>query len=207
MNPQAIRDQNLKRVYDLGLDTNPALPLLDLPQAERPTEEIIRRAMALHATVASSYGFDRSKAMAWIAQEDLWDSLTPKERMLLDGGAGNIADFQDQVEALWALMWSLQLVGVLDFGQECDNQFVRILPNLKVAESYEPLLRRARHRPMFELFEMTDLAYCLHWSVRHSMLSGTRVPGRVPPYVIVERRRALEWLVGDDEWDEVVMDT
>lgn len=52
-----------------------------------------------------------------------------------------------------------------------------------------------------------DLFYCLHWSIRHAELSNSKVPGAVSSYVIIARRRALEWLIGSEQRDEVTLDT
>ncbi len=66
---------------------------------------------------------------------------------------------------------------------------------------------KARLRSDDQIVSAADLAYCLHWAIRQSELEGKRPPGKVPPYVVVERRRALEWLLSDEDWDDVPLDT
>jgi hypothetical protein len=46
-----------------------------------------------------------------------------------------------------------------------------------------------------------DLARCLTWGLGDPELSVGFSPGEVEPYVVWERRRALEWLLGAD-WDQ-----
>ena len=45
----------------------------------------------------------------------------------------------------------------------------------------------------------------IHEAVRASTTKQT--PGKVPPYIVVERRRDLEWLLSDEDWDDISLDT
>jgi len=38
-------------------------------------------------------------------------------------------------------------------------------------------------------------------------LIGEWIPGNLKPYVVVERRRALDWLLSKEAWDDVSLDT
>lgn len=38
-------------------------------------------------------------------------------------------------------------------------------------------------------------------------LAGHRRTPQIPEYVVVERRHALEWIIGDSAWDDVELDT
>jgi hypothetical protein len=99
-------------------------------------------------------------------------------------------------------------VDELDFGRRCDDDFIAKLPNLKTGEPAAGFRRRARLREADEIGAELDLAYCLHWAVREASLAGNAPPpGMVPSYVVVERRRALEWLAGKDDWDATSLDT
>ena len=62
-------------------------------------------------------------------------------------------------------------------------------------------------RPQEAILSQFDLAYCLHWAVRDAMLKGQAVPGKLSGNAIIERRRALEWVAGEEAWDEVLLDT
>lgn len=108
---------------------------------------------------------------------------------------------------MWALAWALGLVQELDFWKDCDNGFVTMMPNLKTEESGEEVRSKSRLRPVDELASACDTAYCLHWAVRQSELEGKRPPDALKPYVVIERRRALEWLLGDEPWDALSLDT
>jgi hypothetical protein len=62
-------------------------------------------------------------------------------------------------------------------------------------------------RPREELFRMLDLYYRLHWWTRNAQLQGQQT-GNVSLDIIMERRKALEWVLNaEDDWDNVEMST
>lgn len=95
----------------------------------------------------------------------------------------------------------------LDFAKLCPDDLVTMLPNLRTADSSSSFRSRAQRRSIEELLAASDLAYCLHCALTNAVLRGEQPPGRVPGWVIIERRRALEWALSDEDWDEVPLDT
>lgn len=199
--------QSLRTAEKLGFSTNQALPLLDAVKEAKSIEQVTLRLLCMHISAACAYGFDRSKAKEWIAKERLDGEITPSERQFVDNGLGNASQFQWRIEGMWALAWSLGLVPMLEFSRKCDDNFVSVLPDLKVFQSSEVLRSKIKIRLIDAQLEACDLSYCLHWSIRQAELTNSKSPGVVPPYVIIERRRALEWLVGSQQWDDVTLDT
>jgi hypothetical protein len=121
-------------------------------------------------------------------------------------GQDNVSK-QWQIESLWALAWCLGVHPNLDFSDSCSDSFVRMLPDIAKDAATSSFRNRLQLREKTEITEKTDLAYCLHWAVRDAEISRKKLPGKVPGQVVVERRRALEWMIGQDPWDEVAMDT
>ena len=62
-------------------------------------------------------------------------------------------------------------------------------------------------RPILSILEMADLYYCIHWSLQQCEIDGNIFPVEFSLYVIQERRRALDWCLSHDMWDEVSTDT
>jgi hypothetical protein len=62
-------------------------------------------------------------------------------------------------------------------------------------------------RPTTEIAAAADLAYCLHWAVRDARLNDRRAPSGLEELEVMERRRALDWLLGNDDWYSVSLDT
>ena len=170
-------------------------------------EEVVQRLFALHATAASAYGFDRMDALRWLRDEQFHMALTLAERTFLELGQGTARVFQVQVEAMWILAWSCGLVPRVDLVRPCDTRFASMLPNLKAHQPASKWKARAGVLPLERLFAACDLAYALHWAIRQARISQRPSPIDVPEDQFVERRRALEWLLSEEAWDEVSLDT
>lgn len=207
MHLKRIRDESVQTAKMLGVDMPTTLPLLDGGLEMRSVDETISRILAMNAVAAIAYGFDKSKAIAWLNQEGLTDSLSEQERRFVYDGVGQSDRFKLQVEGMWALAWAMGIVSELNFGKDCDNRFVTMLPNIKQSQNSADFRKNVNPHQLEEVVAACDLAYCLSWGIRQSELTGKRLPGNLKPYVVVERRRALEWLLSKEAWDEVPLDT
>lgn len=207
MEIDAIRLRSIQIAMKAGLTIPASLPLLEEGLRLRNIDEVVARMLCLTAIAAASYGFDKKKTIDWLRQERLTDYLTEDESHFLVRGEGNPRGFQIQVEGLWALAWGTHLVASLDFWQDCDSRFVAVLPNLKTADSSETIRRQVQLRPVADITEACDLAYCLHWAVRQSELDKVKPPAGLKPYLVEERRRALDWFLTDESWDKISLDT
>jgi len=209
MDKQKIRNRSLKTARQLGYPTNENLPLLDEVEQVRSTDEAGKRLLCVYAAVACSYGYPKDKALAWLSREDAFEHLADSEREYLNASANrnSNAKWQWQVEALWAMAWSLGCQSSLDFSDSCSDSFIQLLPDIAKDESTKDFQEKLTLRNSAELAAQADLAYCLHWAVRQAQTQNSPTPGKVPGDVIVERRRALEWLISGESWDEVSLDT
>lgn len=207
MEIKQIRALSVSVAAKAGITIPASLPLPDEGMAVRDATEAVNRLLVLNVVAAVSCGFDRAKALAWLKQEKLDGLLTPAELAFVENGVGTPQSFQFKIEAMWALAWALGMVPQLDFWKDCDSRFAASLPNLKINQSGREWHRRAKIRSTVDLIVACDLAYCLHWAVRQAQLEGKPLPARLKPYVVEERRRALEWLLSSESWDAVSLDT
>lgn len=207
MDLKRIREQSIHTAKQLGVDVSSTLPLLDARPEMRSADEAVSRSLAMNAAAAIAYGFDKAKVTAWLNQEALTDSLSEQEKRFVFEGMGQPDRFKVQVESIWALAWAMRITNELNFTKDCDNRFVTMLPNLKQSQSSADFRKKANPRPLEQVVAACDLAYCLHWAIRQAELSGKQPPANLKPYVVVERRRALEWLLSKDAWDEISLDT
>ncbi|MDN3516372.1 DUF4272 domain-containing protein [Aquisalimonas lutea] len=192
----------------LGYRTNPNLPLLDPIQSIRPKEELLDRILALYTCVSSAFDFPKETALSWLRQEGLYEELSPFEREYLKSNdESERATFAWQVEALWALTWVSGHHDSLDFSDSCADDFVYIFPRIRPEDTTRKFRNVASPRRIEDVVEMLDLSYCLDWAVMDARLRGAPEPGEVPGLVVQERRRALEWVAGEDPWDEITLDT
>jgi hypothetical protein len=205
--PAEIRSRSLLIASQAGIAIPSTLPLLDLDAQPRSQAAIVDRLLALHAVAAASYGFDKAKAIEWLKRERLTPAQAETERQFLEHTKGDPLAFRFQVEGMWALAWALNLVGTLNFWSECDDNFVALMPNLLKMEDATAVRAKASLRSRPELCAALDLAYCLHWAIRQAQLEGAEPPDGLTPDIVVERRRALEWLLSAEPWDAVSLDT
>lgn len=163
--------------------------------------------MCLLAAIASSYNFPRAKATEWLEEQGFLHALTRMERLHLDGDRATEEVLHRQEDALYGLMFGLSLVMSLDPAKPCPGNLPLLLPNLKVMQTAGNARSNSRLRPVEEILAMADLYYCLHWGARQMELEGRTHPTHLPIWVIEERRRALEWVLGNCEWDDPNLDT
>jgi len=210
MSTSALRDSSKNVVQSLGYQFNENLPSLDDVRIQRDETEVIGRILCVYVSVACSYGFSKEQATSWLQRESLTKFLTEAETDFLNGSSESYKTaIQWQVEALWALSWACGYHDELDFSVSCPDAFIGLFPDLKSGQSSSEFRYRCKIRSSDEIAEMLDLSYCLHWAVRNSGLTDRpqNANGKVEPRVIEERRRSFEWLVSDDDWESVSLDT
>jgi len=206
MADEEIRRRSLKVLAGRGLTVPLHLPIPDLANP-RSAVEIVERLLCLNAVAAVAHGFDTGKALTWLAREHLESKLIWTERAFLQRGQGSRCGFQLQVEAMWGRAWALGIVSELEFWRKCSSEFVALLPNLKIDESVERLTAQINPIETGEIIAARDLSYCLHWIIRDIMMRNDRLPPDLEPYTVIERRRALEWILGEEPWEELATDT
>jgi hypothetical protein len=209
MTMQEIRELNLVEARRLGYPENINLPVFDETGKTRTQSEITDRLLCLYACVACSYGFPKERASKWLDREGLIDSLADSERQFFKSeiDSRQKATVQWQIEALWALAWCVKCHESLDFGDSCADDFIQLLPDIAKDDSTESFRTGRTRRAIEDIIAKADLSYCLHWAVRDAEIKGQPIPGKVPGNVVIERRKALEWVVGDVAWDDVSLDT
>ncbi len=100
-----------------------------------------------------------------------------------------------------------QLIDELRFDEGVGNILASLCPALQRNEDGSKLSTKMRLRSREELFRELDLYYRLHWWTRNSRLTG-KDTGAVRLDIIVERRKALEWVMDPAcDWDRVDMST
>ena len=205
----SAREQSARVLADLGLPTPAMLPLLD-DFTLRPTEEILRRVGVLSALAAVAYGCPAEAALEWVRSSDLLKDLLPAELAYFDHGVHRPSDPEASLpEAIFGLAWALQLSAApLDFRTAAPDDLIHAVPHPPPgARDWRPFVMSARPRPAAQVGRMLDLYYCLHWAAVEAGLRGDPGGSGAEWSAVVERRRALEWLVSADAWDEVALDT
>ena len=136
------------------------------------------------------------------------DCLNSKERKILNGtySMQDAIDMDWAYESYWALCWCLGLVDEISDGSDiCDcNAAISFLMN---TESMKEFLDSCNIRSKEEILDMQDLYYRYQWTINDSKVNPDSSIGTLNPSVVIERRRALEWVLSDEnDWYEITLD-
>jgi len=74
----------------------------------------------------------------------------------------------------------------------------------------DPDLEKGPTRSANDVLNEADLIYRYHWAVRQAGIDGKPPPADLHPGVVMERHKALNWLIGyndNADWDDVTTDT
>ena len=212
MDCELIKRENEALIRAHGGEICDWLPSLDQDTPVRDAQATARRALVLNAMLQIAFNAPISVIGNWISGNGLDGELSHSERKILEKTDGDLTEqectnLRWYIEALWALAWASGNVENLDFNKPVGNELASLMPNLRVNESGEAFMNRAKLRPRLELFRMTDLYYRLHWWTKTAQLHG-KPSGDVSLDIVLERRKALEWLLNDNgDWDDVDLST
>ncbi len=200
---ESIRRRSLKTVSDLGYPINPGLPFAAL-ESPKSKDEAVSRLLCLYAQAVRAEGIGLRKVRAWLSSEGLSKAQTRDERTFLEWSTRDPDPFTAfNVESIWTLAWALGLVEELDFGKDTGDELIDLLPDIKKGEGGAALRAKAALRPWEEILAACDVADCIHWAIREEHMKGWKPSGKVHPYALTERRRALKWLICGKAWNVV----
>ena len=118
-----------------------------------------------------------------------------------------LVDFTWQYESINVLAWVLGLNKDLSFpNQLCDVR--ALLGYIAPCENFEEFLSKCNLIDVEDILDEFDLEYRYHWAVVDKRINESTNIGELDGEIVVERRRALEWLFSDEEdWNDVSLDT
>jgi hypothetical protein len=211
LTPRALRAKTVAVLALEKIPTNPLLPLLDgrSRYGLKKPSAVARRLVILYALTGLANEADAKLLRQWLVENGLYDELLPSERPCFEKPLSRQEeiDLSWKQEALLVLAWSGWLVEdlPLPFSEgSLDPIFPRIPPEVEVSSFVSGFA--VRHDE--DLYYQTDLHYCLHWALRHPEAWDASALRRPRIDIVIERRHALEWLIGAaDSWDDVPLDT
>ena len=202
-----IREKSIKEIAKMGYPVNENLPLIEQCKITRSIDSILDRMLAMHIVGACAYGFGKKRGLAWLSRETNDLILTPTEMKFLHNEIDNRRIFSEQIEGLYSLAWSMSFFEELDFLKSCPDNLALMFPDLFQDQQSGFFRNSAMLRLEEDIYHKLDLSYCLHWAVREATLKGQMIVNLIPTYIVVERRRALEWLFTEEPWEEIALDT
>jgi len=183
----------------------------DIEDEVRAPGEIAKRALSLAAVISCAYGDSRKDVIAWLKQEDLWDTVSPAEKEFLQNKSTREQDakFTWRIEALVPLLWAINKIEAMpDLKSECDTGPLKKAVVWPPASTKE-YIASAKIRAEDELSEEYEKVYQAHWKVRDARLNNKSVPKKFNPEVVYERHYGFNWVIGymGQDWDDITTDT
>jgi len=196
----------------IGFKDEISLPLIDNISIKN-IQEIGKRIIQLYGLIGLSLSkINSDKVKQWLLNNDLFISLSEKEQEYFQRYKSNgltkkeITSLSWLRECLYTLMWCTEIVSELPYPSnesELDKYLYLIPPNVNISE----FLQNLRIRNHNEIINQTDLHYCLHWLIRSDLSNSLLLNFQPKIDVIIERRKAFEWLITMDVWDDISLDT
>ncbi|MFB7817199.1 DUF4272 domain-containing protein [Paenibacillus chitinolyticus] len=218
---EARKERNMVLLTEQGVPVIEHLPVIDGDEfaAIRTKEEIAARATAL--CMVAMYGADVAEDTDTKEAKEFIEGVielygassffTEKERAFLESDSPDPTDaiqFAWMYECYWVLLWSLGYAEELGYPDSvCDVQAA--VDALRLAGNFETLLEQAKVRSKADILEEADRIYRYDWACVDARIKGNPAPAGLNGGVVLERHRALNWLVRymDAEWDDVSTDT
>ncbi|MFK8110656.1 MAG: DUF4272 domain-containing protein [Rubripirellula sp.] len=221
---RAARSFAILKQHDVPAYDGPLFVADDDVAKIQSAEDVAKRVLVLWAVELRAEGVSQEEAIGLIEKLDLWDSVSPVEKLFLQNADPDPEESKELVwrlESIWVLLWSLGYIDELEWPSGmCDVK--KLVAILKPLESDPAFITGAKLRDKAELLDAQDLTMRIHWAVRDSFLNANQmvpkgldwtnteslVPIGISPAVgVVEQRHyVLNWLVRylePKDWDSV----
>ncbi|WP_249300503.1 DUF4272 domain-containing protein [Feifania hominis] len=217
--PQERRAENNRILKGMGIACFDELPVRESGEqvSVRSLDDICRRTIAgllsiqLACDIAQQNDYDESRELFYemMGKYGVTACLLEKEKRLFAGTytEQDVVDVAWTYETVWSLLWALGRIERLDPpDQLCDCE--RAIDTVVDCDSFDDFKQGCRLRNKEKILDMLDLFYRYHWACEEKRLRPQTSIGSLNPEVVVERRRGLEWLVGEwDDWNDIPLDT
>lgn len=206
--PDQVKRESEAQILARGGKICDWLPFID-HTAVRSRDEVVGRMAVMTALINIHFEAPVEIVSSWIGRNGVADALSASERAILEKCHHDDQELTNlfwYIEALWALMWAGRMINDLPFDRTVEDSMAPMLPILQENEDTAKL-GAVQLRSYKELYRMRDLYYRVHWYARDGNLRRYDT-SPVSLDVVMERRKALEWVMDRTaEWDEVDLST
>ncbi len=114
-----------------------------------------------------------------------------------------------EIECCYALAWVLGIISTEEMeNYVVDVNYGSLFDFIKSFNNFSEIKAACTMRSYSEIMSMLDLYYNYHWVCVENRINPQAKSGNLNEEVIMERRRAIEWLITRDRtWDDISLDT
>jgi len=218
--PQQRKDESIKMLKKNKIKVFEELPVIEnYEEAKiRTKEEIVKRAVAL--CLVSNYASEIGRGAEVKKVQEFFSNIinqynaatffTNNENEFMNRKTTTqqeMINFSWRWECYNVLLWALGFFDDLGMPNKvCD---VGKIANILVDNNtYEVFERNSKVREKEEILDEADLIYRYDWACVDARINGKKIDN-LEPGVVLERHRALNWLINymDQDWDNVTTDT
>ena len=224
--PQYYKTQQQRKESSINiLKANGVKVFENLPVIERyeqttirTKDEVVKRTIAICIVAVYAEGFltetpikeNQEFIKPIIERYNAAEFFTEKEKAFLnneDPLAQEATNYSWQYECFNVLLWVLNFTAELSFPNGICN-VSKLVNILSSTSNYEQFFDNATLRSKEEIMDQADLIYRYDWACVDARIND-RVVENLHPGVVLERHRALNWLVNymDQDWDNITTDT
>ena len=133
------------------------------------------------------------------------DVMTQDEKLLFEKMDKDLAiQISWQFEGYNILLWTLGLIEEVEFPDilvEPDS----ITSIVSICDTYQEFIGKCGLRNVHDVLDLADLTYRYNWYCVECQINGEEPI--MNPEVVMERHRALSWLLSNEDWDKVEIKT
>ena len=212
--PEALarKARSETRLKSEGVLTNAELPVIDSAAEAnlRTADAIVERALALLVVALKGEGVEQARILETRDKLGAAAFLSPDEKDFVDDASSSAKDkaqFGWRYEGLGVMLWALGFDAALPRPSKIVD--AERLVKLVTSRGAAALRAEAKPRSPKEILDATDLAYRYDWACVAARMSSEPAPKDVDCEIVLERHRALNWLIGYQRqaWDDVSTDT
>ncbi|MBK1855241.1 DUF4272 domain-containing protein [Verrucomicrobiaceae bacterium 5K15] len=211
LNPHKIKGENTRLLNEMEIPVMESLPHLDKPRFREP-KDVATRSVILAALLQLHFGAPNEYIENYLQSNSLLGGLTDCERERLSRSYDEWPQ-QDKInldwsmDAIWALMWCGGKHSNLSFNTCVEDSLASMLPAFETNEPADDCINHFKLFSKRAIFIELDKFYRVHWYARNNSLSGI-TDERVNLSIIMERRKALEWVCDANlDWEDISLDT
>ena len=215
--PEERRAINNTFIKGLGITCYEQLPVIERTEKIKDIDTICKRAIACLLSIQLACDINQDDDVeeateffkGLLERYGVWDELYDNEKKLFTGDYTK----QDAInivwtyEAYWALVWVLGLIDDIKMSDDiCDCE--KAIALLSEKADYNEFKKTCRLRSIEEILDMTDLYFRYHWACVEKRLKPETQTGNLNSDVVIERRKALEWVISDEyDWNYIALNT